>query len=395
MTCILHLIDPGSRSTGPCTLRLLADLIQSLPDLDHLPVVIGSVHDVELALRCGLKPKGWLCPPVSLPFAGHRDLRRLLNHLSTSERRVDLIHAWSIRCAVLSTLAWPGRPRLATLQVAPPKNFASRYQSRVLARDPVPLLTASSAVARQCRAAGFLSQHVALMPPAVNSRIGMVDRAEARALWVDSDVDDSTFVVGLLSEPIHWPNVRAVATSVGRVALSGRNVRLIAHPDAAKRIEAERFLSRLPMRQLMIFDEKIAAPWQLVTGLDAAILPAPRSGQVCGSMLPLLWALAAGVPVIAERNGLAHDVIDHSLNGVLIDPHDVNAASAWIVRWYDDRRLGRHLGESAAALVADTYDISSFALRLNHAYELLLTGGAANLPRAHRAKAQAEMAWSR
>jgi hypothetical protein len=57
---------------------------------------------------------------------------------------------------------------------------------------------------------------------------------------------------------------------------------------------------------------------------------------------------------------------------LLIDPQDVNGASHQIARLHDDRSLGHRLGLAAHSLVRDTYDIESYAIRMKHAYELLL-----------------------
>jgi glycosyltransferase involved in cell wall biosynthesis len=356
-------------------MRLAAGLIGSMTSATHEVVIIGPSRHMALAQRCGLKPSGWLAPPGSVPFGGRRDLARFVAALSARGRRPDVIHAWSTRSAALATLAAPEVARLATLHVGPFPGFESRYHARVLRRNPAALLAASAVIARECRAAGFDRRHLALFPPAIDAAAaGPFTRSKVRARWqLQLGLDPGTFVVGLLSEPIRWPDVRAAATSIARVTLAGRNIRLLVHPRAARRIEAQRFLREVDMEDFLIFDDRAAEPWTILRGLDAAYVSAGWRPGPEPSMLPLLWSLACGVPAITELNDATRSIIDDEVNGLLVDPHDVNAASDRMVRLYDDRALGKRLAEAGASLIRDTYDMKSYTMRLKHAYDLLLT----------------------
>ena len=397
---VLHVIDPASPDGGPCTLRLLADVIGCMQSARHDVLIVGSASDVAQARACCIEPAGSMCPPRSLPFAGQRALGRYLKYRRMCGRGDDLVHAWTARTAGLAAQAARRIPRLATLHVGPASEttgFASRYYIRAMERSNIAVLAASTSVEREYRMAGLSRQRSALMPPAVDPNSpALLPRQVVRASW---PVYSSTFVVGLLSAPARWPDARAAATSAGRVVLSGRKVRLVLHPSAFRRIEAEAFLGCVSLRDLLILDESADQPWRIVNGLDAVVVPCPhRAAGSCASMLPILWSMAAGVPVIAEApaaskrasasNGQERgakwggwggsDVIEDGVNGMIIDPHDVNAASDRVAKLYDDREvglLGRRLTDAARAAVDDAFHINAYCMRLRHAYELLLARG--------------------
>jgi glycosyltransferase involved in cell wall biosynthesis len=382
---VLHLVDPGSSGGGGCTLRLVADLIRTLDTVEHRVMLIGTAKHLELARRCGLPVTGWMSPVRTLPFAGQRALQRYLNVAKRRGVSIDILHSWSPRTAALAGLtgsklhiaahAISPIATVATLHVPPMRGFGARFFRRVLARHPMSILTSSSAVARECRRSGIAAESIALFPSAVDGAAAVVaSRSQVRESWKELGVDDQTFVVGLLSEPIAWPDARAAATSVARVALSGRPVRLALHHRALRRIEADRFLNHLKLAGLLVLDDRIAEPWHIVRGLDAALIPGVRENRPAPSVLPALWAMAAGVPVIVECNDSSGQLIDHDVSGLVIDPHDVNAASLQIVRLLDDRALGRRIGEAAQARIGEIHDIASYAVRVRHTYDLLLAG---------------------
>ena len=382
---VLHLVDPGSPGGGACTLHLIADVIRNLPSVEHRVMVVGTAKHLELAQRCGVPVTAWISPVKTLPFSGQRALQRYLHHSKRQGCSIDVLHAWTPRTASLAAMSAPGLgkvaftmphlARLASLHVSPLRGIFSRYFRRVLERRPLTVLASSSSLARDCKRLGVPANHISLFPPAVDSSAAdFPSRREVRERWRrEHGIDEGTFLVGLLGEPISWPDARAAATSVARVALSGRRVRLVLHHRAMRRIDADRFLNHLKLADLLVLEDRIAEPWRIARGLDAALIPGVRPHRPAPSMLPTLWALAAGVPTILEWSDSA-DLVDDEVSGLLIDPHDVNAASLQIVRLMDDRALGQRIGEAAQARIAEIHDIGSYAVRLRHTYDLLLAG---------------------
>ncbi len=240
------------------------------------------------------------------------------------------------------------------------------------------------AVWREYRERGLPKNRLTLLPPAVDpASRSMIDRAAVRQRWasiLEQPIDEKTFVIGLLGEPVNWTNVRAAALVACRVALSGRSVKVVVAPDSGSpraRLEAMGDAARLTVENVIVVDEKLVEPWQVVNGLDAALmLGSGTRERPASSVLPLLWAYAAGVPVVAESSDAWCDMIEDGVSGWLVNPGDTNAAAERITRLIDDRSLAARIGENGKQLAGDTFNIDAYCVRIQHAYDLLLANRA-------------------
>ena len=312
---VLHLIDPQSSDGGPCTLRLLADAARHMRADVHDALILGGAREVELAARCGVSVSGSLCPPRALPWAGAKAIRRFAVMKASHGAAYDLIHAWTLRTAALAALAFGSQPpSLATLHVGPPRGLFGCYARRAMRRGKQPLLAACTAVRRECKVSGLSSQQAAILPPAVSANSAeLIDRDAVRDRWVKElglKIEPDAYIVGLLGEPPQWIDARIAANVADRVRLTGCNIKLLMHPSCWHRLQAQQGSDELGHDEMMILDEAAAEPWRIVKGLDAAMMLGRRSHvQQSGSMLPVLWALAAGLPVVAARSDALRDVI--------------------------------------------------------------------------------------
>jgi len=112
-------------------------------------------------------------------------------------------------------------------------------------------------------------------------------------------------------------------------------------------------------------------PWvdilDVLTASDAGVYPSISEpyGMV------VIESLAAGVPVITTtRVGSAKDLIQHGVNGFLLEPLDVAGLAKAIETVFSDQVLARALS-SAASRVVDRHDVEAEAERFVHAIEHL------------------------
>src|SRR5262249_27065256 len=138
---VLHVIDAQWPGGGPCTFRLLADVIGGLGSIDHEVAMFGSANDASQARRCGVKPARAICTPRLLPFAGCGPLRRFIASAGARRGEFDLVHAWNIRCAALAAAAAPRTPRLATLHAGFANSLTAKALPRFLQRSHMHILT--------------------------------------------------------------------------------------------------------------------------------------------------------------------------------------------------------------------------------------------------------------
>jgi hypothetical protein len=288
-------------------------------------------------------------------------------------------------------MAAPRRRCLATFTVGPVSTFTTQVLMTLLESHATQLLVTSSGVEREYRSMGLDPEHLSLIAPAVDpSAVGRRDRAALRRRW---EVDESTLVIGLLSEPVRWADVRTAMNVVIRIVLTGRRAKMVVHPGATRRVEAERSAAEVGYGHLLIVDDDLAEPWRIAAGLDAGLLMGGELNAVdlsdTGSpfavftgggrrlrpmpgIMPMLWTMAAGVPVIAETSDAVRDVVEEGRSGLLVEQHDVSAASERLMRIHDDPTIAGRIGASAREMVEQRFRVDDFCLRLRDAYDCAL-----------------------
>ena len=243
----------------------------------------------------------------------------------------------------------------------------------------VPVLAATDAVRRDLEAAGWDPKMLSLLPPGVDREaIGLEQRALLRERW---GADETTFVAGLLGEPPARLDGVLAMNALGRVALSGKDVRLVLHHEATAPHDLRRWLGRLGLGNFVVVDDAAAEPWRVVAGLDAALVATRFGGGAAGpSVTPLLWAMAAGVPVVAEAAHAISGIIDDGTSGLLFEPGDINSAAACLLHLYDRGGEAAGIGDAARAVVDQRFDIAGFAARLDAVYEQCVRGDPIRVP---------------
>ena len=241
---------------------------------------------------------------------------------------------------------------------------------------------------------GLEMRGLTVLRPAVDpGSVGLRDEGNGEGIrWRRWAADRDTFVVGLLSEPPGWGDAQAAMIAVSLVDLTGRRVKLVVHPAARGRLEVRGWARKLDLERHLVVDEALAEPWRVVRGLDAVLLGfgASRDGAVrrcepalpgdgcrrpVSGVLPLLWAMAAGVPVIVEEAGPGRGIIQDGHNGLLVDAHDNNGVAVHIMRLYDDRAAAARLGDAARKHVETRFRIDDYCRRLGEVYEEVATKG--------------------
>jgi len=362
---ILHLIDPAAAGGGPCTLKLLSETLTRVGGR-HDVLIVGTTDHIALARRCGLTPIGRIRAPLNRPTLAGSAIRRVLRHREAHGGRYDLIHAWTTSAAASAVRVTPRRPVLASAAAG---SRTIGRDLRVIARRGVPVLAATTATRDRLVGAAYPDELVTVLPPAVDpASIAIQQRRLLRDSW---GVDETTFVVAHLGEPGPTTDGEHALLAVARAAMTGKDFRIVIQHRAAAPSKHVMLL-RAGLAQQIVVDERVCEPWRVVAGLDAActLHRAPRRDDTGSPELPgpLLWAMAAGVPVIAEQRYADEWLVEGS-TGLVTETGNSNRTAARLLDLFDDAACARRVGAAGKVLVTQRFGPDAFAGRIAAAWE--------------------------
>jgi glycosyltransferase involved in cell wall biosynthesis len=86
------------------------------------------------------------------------------------------------------------------------------------------------------------------------------------------------------------------------------------------------------------------------------------------SPLPILWAMTAGLPIIAEQGGVM--AWRDGENALLIPPGNINAAADRMTRLHNDRDLRSRLASGAREEIDRVYRLDRFVAVLEQSWDI-------------------------
>jgi glycosyltransferase involved in cell wall biosynthesis len=87
----------------------------------------------------------------------------------------------------------------------------------------------------------------------------------------------------------------------------------------------------------------------------------------------VLEAMASGKPVVATRVGDNPHVIEHDMNGLLVEPRDINGMASALVKLVDDKRERDRLGTAARLRAEQTFSVRRMTQMYEHVYAACTT----------------------
>lgn len=291
---------------------------------------------------------------------------RLLWHLWRLFRRArpDLVHGFTIKCAVYGALA----ARLAGIRARVNSVagmgyvFTSNALKARLLRAPVRLLLRMSLGGRGSRLIlqnaddRALFESGGLFEP---SRIRLipgsgVDITRFRVRG-ESRGSGKPFVVLLAARLLWDKGLAEYADAARHLRDEGRDIRflLAGKPDLGNP-------AAVPESRIRSWVDEGILEWrghvedmpELFQRADVVVLPSYREG------LPksLIEAAACALPLVATDVPGCRAVIDHDVNGLLVPPHDAVALAAAIARIQNDPAFARRLGLAARQRALAEFD---------------------------------------
>jgi len=395
---ILHLADPEWPGGGPCALRMLAHATRRLTHDRHETIVLGNAAALDLARRCGVDAVGNVALPAGMAPLARRALSRAVVALEERGGPFSIVHAWSSRAALLCD-AVASAERVVSCAVAPVEGLHAELLGAALAAQPTTILATTVSVRRELLALGVSASSIPVLPAGVDDApASRLRRRRLRRRW---RVDEGTFVMGLVGDPVEWTDARGAIHLLALLRVAGHNAHLVLHPNANHCAHMVRWASPLGLDRHITLDSATAIPWMVASGLDVALLLGDettavdprelgsvlslavgggRPSRPMAGVLPLLWTGAAGVPAIAEASLAACGVIEEGITGLLVEPRQTEAAARRLLALLEDPQSRQRLGIAARTRIAETNPVSAMTVRLRQVYDCLAQGQPVPVP---------------
>jgi glycosyltransferase involved in cell wall biosynthesis len=180
-------------------------------------------------------------------------------------------------------------------------------------------------------------------------------------------VADGEVVVGMASRLIagkgHWTLLDACANAFREAP----QLRLLIAGDGPLRDELARRIDDLGLGERARCLGFVADVRSFMGACDALAFPTqPQLSEGFG--LAALEAMAAARPVIATRVGSLPEVVSDEVTGLLVEPQDVAALAAGLVRLAEDRALRKELGEQGLVRAGEDFSLTAMVQRTLSVY---------------------------
>jgi colanic acid/amylovoran biosynthesis glycosyltransferase len=93
-----------------------------------------------------------------------------------------------------------------------------------------------------------------------------------------------------------------------------------------------------------------------------------RTGDSEGLPITLLEALSTGLPVVATRHGGIPEAVEHGVNGLLCDEHDVDALAGHILMLLSDSTPRARMGQASRARIVTEFNLETQSHLLEQYY---------------------------
>lgn len=386
---------PLSTGPGPTLVRYWGSYLKSPAQAERLAGYFTAVAAAgwRSVLVCCQPPsrEEWLRPLSDigveiryLPRArGNFDLRCIRGtRRLCADVRPDILHCDNTHTSPLIGAWMAGVPvRLWTKHAMQPAYEAMRKPTlrdrlapsvRVSVWAATAVLPISRAIAAELTALGVPRRRLREMPLPHSAPLPTVDRATARARFA---CPPGALVIGTIGRaiPVKGWDVLLSAFAEVRPRLPAARLLLVGSSSAADERGCRSILDRMVIARglegAVIWAGHLIDPSFALRAMDLFVLPSRSEGF----SLALIEALAAGVPAVSTRVGIAPDVITDGDNGLLVDRNDVVAlAAALLAAGANPERL-RRMSAAAAKPLRGVPTPADHAAGLLALYEELLS----------------------
>jgi glycosyltransferase involved in cell wall biosynthesis len=121
---------------------------------------------------------------------------------------------------------------------------------------------------------------------------------------------------------------------------------------------------KLGLEKNILFIPSVLDPREVLSLIDIFVIPSLDEGLG----LSLMEAMACGLPTIGSEVGGIKDLIQHGVNGLLVEPADVKGLASAILELLKDREKAKVLGNNARNFIKEKFTLEKMVSETERTY---------------------------
>jgi glycosyltransferase involved in cell wall biosynthesis len=329
---VLHLRSSGGLFGAE---NVIIEISKFSKNYGYTPI-IGAINNVDDSYPEFLKLASELNIKTSLfETRGKIDFRcaRSINRF-VDDNKINIIHTHGYKENFYAILANCSLPKIATNHLWKGKSLKSRYYCLLdtfLIRFCDKIVGVSDEIVEHMNGLGIKNTYKVSNGIDIEKFVSIPKNRELQNKY---NINDDDFVLGMISSLSLEKNHKVVLEAIKLI--ENDTIKLIIVGDGPLRIELENRVSCLGLKERVIFAGQQINIDEHLSLIDIFLLPSLTEGLP----MALLEAMSCGKAIIASSVGEVPKVVDHGINGYLIDPNDCTCLAELINKLYKD---GSHL----------------------------------------------------
>jgi len=116
----------------------------------------------------------------------------------------------------------------------------------------------------------------------------------------------------------------------------------------------------------------------LMAACDVFVAPFRNTDGVADQPVSILEAMACGKPVIATNVGGIPEIVEHKINGLLVEPGDVHELKNALLYILENKNEARKMSDNAAKYIAENYGMEVAVKKMERVYEGVIQNYSSN-----------------
>jgi glycosyltransferase involved in cell wall biosynthesis len=238
------------------------------------------------------------------------------------ETDIDLIHSHNPRFAIMSLLAFTGKPLILEIHTIRKVNPLKELLIRLTYKLCNKIIVLSESMKKE------INRNYGVSPLKIEVIHNGVDLNEfsqtAKNDWFRNRFNISEkYIIGYIGTFHKWQGVEYLARSFINILLKRNDVRLLIVGEGPEFNTIKNIISDSKMDDKVTLTGKVNpddVP-NYLNAMDVFVIPRPSTPETETAVpLKILEAMSAGLPIVATRVGGLTEIIEDRINGILADP---------------------------------------------------------------------------